>query len=347
MIVTINVGSSSLKVGRFDGTQALQSLALPHSSDSLSQQVVELVRRWLCEHREIHAIGHRLVHGGAEFTAPTWVTPAVLLRLQTLAELAPIHMKPALAVIEALAEQYPHVRQYACFDTAFHSTLPETERRLPIPREYHDQGFRRYGFHGLSYESIALQLQKHEPKPANGRVVVAHLGSGASVCGMLNGRSQTTSMGYTPLDGVLMATRPGRLDAGVVLQLLRRGLSVDQVEDMLDHHSGLLGISGITGDMQKLLNSGESSAKLAVEMFVVSVAKEVAAAATVLGGIELLVFTGGIGEHSEPIRERVTGKLRWLGEFAVRVYPAQEETLLAIHGQQLLSESPDASQNPL
>jgi acetate kinase len=259
-------------------------------------------------------VGHRVVHGGASYTGPTIVTPDVLEDLRALVPLAPLHQPYNLAAIEAVAERLPGVPQVACFDTSFHRGQPAVAEVVPLPREICSAGVQRYGFHGLSYEYIASVLPQVAPEIAPGRVIVAHLGSGASLCAMKNGRSVDSTLGFTALDGLCMGTRPGSVDPGVVLYLFQNlGLSAREVETILYKKSGLLGISGISNDMRELLGSTEPSARLAVDYFVYRAAKEIGALAAVLGGVDGLVFTAGIGENSAEIRKRICESSAWLG----------------------------------
>lgn len=259
-------------------------------------------------------VGHRVVHGGAHHTAPVIVTPEILEDLRALIPLAPLHQPHNLAAIEAVSERLPGVPQVACFDTSFHRGQAAVAEVVPLPRELCRDGIQRYGFHGLSYEYIAGALPEAAPEIAKGRVIVAHLGSGASMCAMRNGNSIDHSLGFTALDGLCMGTRPGALDPGVVLHLFQGlGLSVKEVEAILYKRSGLLGISGVSNDMRVLLESGEPSAKLAVDYFVYRAMKEVGALAAVLGGLDGLVFTAGIGQNSPEIRRRICEACAWLG----------------------------------
>jgi acetate kinase len=260
------------------------------------------------------AVGHRVVHGGAKFAAPTVVTPQVLEELRKLVPLAPLHQPYNLAAIEAVSEQLPGVPQVACFDTSFHRGQAEVAEVIPLPREICRSGVQRYGFHGLSYEYIASVLPQVAPEIAKGRVIVAHLGSGASLCALKNGKSVDHSLGFTALDGLCMGTRPGAVDPGVILYLFQNlQLSAKDVETILYKKSGLLGISGISNDMRDLIGSSEPGARLAVDYFVYRAAKEIGALAAVLGGIDGLVFTAGIGENSREIRSRICESSAWLG----------------------------------
>jgi acetate kinase len=259
-------------------------------------------------------VGHRVVHGGAGYAGPIVVTPKVLEELRALIPLAPLHQPYNLAAIEAVSERLPGVPQVACFDTSFHRGGPAVAELVPLPREICRSGLQRYGFHGLSYEYIASVLPEVAPEIARGRVVVAHLGSGASVCALRNGKSVDHSLGFTALDGLCMGTRPGALDPGVVLYLFQGlGLSASQVETLLYKKSGLLGISGISNDMRDLVESKEPDARLAVDYFVYRAAREIGGLAAVLGGIDGLVFTAGIGENSAEIRRRIGEACAWLG----------------------------------
>ena len=272
---------------------------------------------WLRAHyggSRVLAVGHRVVHGGTRFAAPAVVTPSVLDELRQLVPLAPLHQPYNLAAIEAVMERLPGVPQVACFDTSFHRGVPAVAEVVPLPAHIRESGVRRYGFHGLSYEYIASVLPTVAPGIADGRVIVAHLGSGASLCALRGRKSVDHTLGFTALDGLCMGTRPGALDPGVVLYLVQGlGLSAKEVEAVLYKQSGLLGISGISNDMRVLLGSEESAARLAVDYFVYRIAKEIGALTAVLGGIDGLVFTAGIGENSAEIRRRVVDASTWLG----------------------------------
>jgi len=259
-------------------------------------------------------VGHRVVHGGARFAGPRVVTPQVLEELRALVPLAPLHQPHNLAAIEAVFDRLPGVPQVACFDTSFHRGQPAVAELVPLPRELCRSGLQRYGFHGLSYEYVASVLPEMAPEIAHGRVIVAHLGSGASVCALQDGRSVDCSFGFTALDGLCMGTRPGVLDPGVVLYLFQGlGLSAAEVEAILYKKSGLLGISGISNDMRDLVGSDDPGARLAVDYFVYQAAKQIGALAGALGGIDGLVFTAGIGENSAEIRRRLGEACAWLG----------------------------------
>ncbi len=261
--------------------------------------------------------GHRVVHGGPDLNAPIRVDAATLARIEALVPLAPLHNPPAVAVLRALAAMFPALPHVACFDTAFHRGHPPVADRFAIPDALYQEGVRRYGFHGLSYEYIAGALSEHAPKIASGRVVVAHLGSGASMCALAGGRSVDSSMGFTALHGLPMGTRPGSLDAGIILWLQQqKGWDAARIEQFLYADCGLKGLSGVSNDMRTLLASEAPLAKLAVEYFVYHVARMAGALAAAMGGIDGMVFTAGIGERSPEIRARVLHRLRWLG-FAI------------------------------
>jgi acetate kinase len=300
-------------------------------------------------------VGHRLVHGGANHTAPEIVTPQLLLTLRKLIPFAPLHLPGEIRGIDALSENYPELRQVVCFDTAFHRRMPEVAQRLPLARGLFREGVRRYGFHGLSYEYIVSALGDG----ARGRIIVGHLGNGASMAALRDGRSQETTMGFTPIGGFMMGTRSGDLDPGVLVYLLEeKGYSTRQLEKLLNHRSGLIGVSGITSDMKTLLEKRltEPHAAQAVEMFCYQARKAVGALTAVLGGLDALVFTGGIGERAAPVRWMICENLGFLGirldperndadepiissddsPCTVMVIPTNEDLMIARHTRRLL-----------
>ena len=265
------------------------------------------------EHR-LAAVGHRVVHGGADYAAPVRVDAEVLAKLERLVPLAPLHQPHNLAPIRALLERSPKLPQVACFDTAMHRSNPPLAQMFALPAELTDAGVRRYGFHGLSYEYIASALPAVDPVAARGRTVVLHLGNGASMCALHAGRSVASTMGFTAVDGLPMGTRCGAIDPGVILYLMdQRGMDARAVEKLIYLQSGLLGVSGISSDMRVLLESTEPRAKQAVELFCYRIGRELGSLAGALGGVDALVFTGGIGEHAAPVRERVCRQAAWLG----------------------------------
>lgn len=262
----------------------------------------------------LRAVGHRIVHGGPDYSGPVELTDEVYARLDALTPLAPLHQLRCLTPVQTIRAIRPALTQIACFDTAFHHGLSPPASRFAIPRRYEERGVRRYGFHGLSFEYVAGRLASIAPQVAAKRTVIAHLGNGASLCALRNGHSVDTTMGLTPLDGLVMGTRCGTIDPGVLLYLLQHEkMSVEDVQHLLYHESGLLGVSGISSDMRTLLASGEASAPEAVELFTFRAAQEIAVMANTLEGLDCLVFTGGIGEHAKEIRSRIGERLAWLG----------------------------------
>jgi acetate kinase len=259
-------------------------------------------------------VGHRVVHGGPDYSAPTIIDEAVVERLAHFEPLAPLHQPNNLAPIKAILQRQPHVLQVACFDTAFHRGHPEVADRFAIPETLYAEGVRRYGFHGLSYEYIARQIRHVAPEIADGRVVVAHLGSGASMCALVGGKSVESTMGFTALDGLPMGTRPGHLDPGVVLYLIsEKGMSAKEIEQLLYNGCGLKGLSGISNDVRELIASDAPPAKLALDYFTYRIALCTGMLAAAMGGIDGFVFTAGIGENAPSVREAVARQLEWLG----------------------------------
>jgi len=381
-LLILNAGSSSLKFALYQAGPAndlqahyrgvieeigrdarFRMLLAPEADGPLDQtvaatdheQALRQLLDWLDTHHpdlSLSAAGHRVVHGGAHYTHPVRVDAAVLADLEKLIPLSPLHQPHNLAGIQALARLRPDLPQIACFDTAFHHTLPPRARRFALPRELDERGIRRYGFHGLSYEHIAAVLPDYLGEAAAGRVVVAHLGNGASLCALQQGRSVETSMGFTPLDGIPMASRCGALDPGVLLYLLREeGMSTAQLDDLLHHRAGLLGVSGLSGDVRTLLASDDPHAAEALELFAYRTAQAIAGHAVALEGLDALVFTAGIGEHAAPVRAAICRHLVWLGltlddaantrhgprisqtdsRISVWVIPTDEEKVIAQH----------------
>jgi acetate kinase len=336
VILAVNGGSSSLKAALFADSAQPPLLArtsikgraaacLPALIDWLEREVPRVPLR---------AIGHRLVHGGMSHIAPERLTPELLADLTALIPFAPNHLPDELALISALREYAPGVVQVACFDTAFHRGMPEIARRLPIPREFHDRGIRRYGFHGLSCEFLMEELARIAGPPiAAGRVILAHLGSGSSLTAVANNRSIDTTMSFTPIGGVVMSTRSGDLDPGVVTFLGREaGLSPAQVEDLLSRSSGLLAIAGDTGDMQTLVGRSDVASRLAVESYVYSVAKSVGALAAALEGLDTIVFSGGIGQRAKEVRAAICRRLGFLGIELDLAANNQDATVISANG---------------
>lgn len=306
------------------------------------------------------AVGHRVVHGGSRYCTPVRIDDSVLIDLDALVPLAPLHQPHNLKAIRLVGRRWPHTPQVACFDTAFHSTQPPVARALALPPDITDAGVCRYGFHGLSYEYIASRLPAVLGDGDARRVIVAHLGNGASLCALQGGASVATTMGFSPLDGLVMGTRCGALDPGVVLYLLQQlNMSPQQVSDLLYGRSGLLGLSGLSGDMQVLLASDAPRARAAVDLFVHRIVCEIGALAAAMGGLDALVFTAGIGEHAAPIRERVSAGCAWLGaqldhaanersaqridapssRLQLAVIPTDEERMIALHTLRLIPQA--------
>ncbi len=392
-ILVLNSGSSSIKFGIFISADTASVLDLVYRGqiEGIGQQTRFVVKdmhangnetlvddgdllhsheealqallAWLQEQAtglDFVAIGHRVVHGGDVFSEAVIVDAEVLAKLEALVPMAPLHQTHNLAAIKAFNRIAPHIPQIACFDTAFHRTMPAVAQIFALPRSLTAEGIHPYGFHGLSYEYIASVLPDLDKSAAYVRVIVAHLGHGASLCAMVGRRSVATTMTFTPLEGLPMATRCGTLDPGVLLYLMtEKGMSVDEVAELLHNRSGLLGISGVSGDMRELLASSEPHAAEAVEYFVYRVAREVGSLAVAAGGLDLLVFTGGIGEHSSIIRERICHQLAWLGvnidssendagkpqinkkdsPVSVWTIPTNEELIIAQHAYAIAQQS--------
>ena len=388
-ILVVNAGSSSLKFSlfRMDAAEDLQ-LAARGQIDGIGtrprlkvkdtaggtlverdlavaearevKDAIALAGAWLREHfagEPLLAVGHRVVHGGADYSQPVLIDEPLYDALERLIPLAPLHQPHNLAAIRAVRETQPHLPQVACFDTAFHRTHAQLDDLYALPWEYYEAGVRRYGFHGLSYEYIADTLPQVAPELGQGRAIVAHLGSGASLCALRAGKSLHSTMGFSPLDGVPMGTRPGGVDPGVLLYLVgQRGMTPAALEKLLYKESGLLGLSGVSNDMRLLLDSAEPRARLAVDYFVHYVAKEIGALAAVLGGLDGLAFTAGIGENSPEIRARILAACAWVGveldadsnrhggpcisaagsAVSAWVIPTNEELMIARHTRRLV-----------
>jgi len=386
-ILVVNAGSSSLKFqiftvscsaltrqvrGQLDGIGQRPRL---RASDAKRASLIDLtfqrdevpdlpsaidrVRTWLrgLEGFRLMAIGHRVVHGGPDYAAPTVIDRALLDKLATYVELAPLHQPNNLLPIRLAMEIDPDVPQIACFDTAFHRDHPAQADCYALPLAFHQEGIRRYGFHGLSYEYVSERLRETFPDHATGRVIIAHLGSGASMCALLDGRSVESTMGFTALDGLPMGTRPGQLDPGVVLHLImQKGMSAEAVSKLLYHEAGLKGLSGISSDMRDLLGSDDPRAAFAIDHFVYRCALNIGSLMAALGGIDAMVFTAGIGENAPELRKRIVDRMAWLGaeldsaantagsalistsgsRVALHVIPTDEELMIARHTLRLL-----------
>lgn len=339
-VLTLNAGSSSLKVALFPASgdqpmvtglvdsigpnaalklknergEAIAPAPGDMSTHAGAMQTVVATLRRAYPDLDLVAIGHRVVHGGDRHTAPALVDAAELQALDALSPFAPLHQPHNLAGIRAAMESFPGVPQVACFDTAFHRNHPWVNDTFALPRSFYDEGVRRYGFHGLSYDYVSGELARTAPQLAEGRVVIAHLGNGASMCALQDGRSMASTMGFSALDGLPMGTRSGQLDPGVMLYLMdQRGMSAAEISDLLYKRSGLLGLSGLSNDMRRLEAAGTPEATQAIDYFVFRAQREVGAMAAALGGIDALVFCGGIGENSRLIRARICERLDWMG----------------------------------
>ena len=386
-ILVINAGSSSIKFSVFEtagdrslaaglhgqvegiGTSSRFEVADATGRQLADQKIagndhgaaIAALNDWFVTHiggtTGFSGVGHRVVHGGSEFSQPVMIDERVIAALEALVPLAPLHQPNHIAAIRAVAIAAPGVPQVACFDTAFHHSQPALAQQLALPRALTSQGVRRYGFHGLSYEYIVSVLPQITPEHSRGKLVVAHLGNGASLCAIRDGRSVATTMGFTPADGLVMGTRPGLLDPGVILYLLQhQGMSAAQIEKLVWQQSGLLGVSGFSSDMRELLASELPAAKEAVDLFVYRIGRELGSLVAALGGLDALVFTGGIGEHAAEIRARVCRDAGWLGvsldeaandaggprispsgsAAAAWVIPTDENLMVARHTRQLI-----------
>ncbi|MFC4821811.1 acetate/propionate family kinase [Dokdonella ginsengisoli] len=389
-ILVLNCGSSSIKFALFDTAEPLPRTpawngkvngigsdrptldergeprrSVPLDTAQPYHAALALIRERVqarLDGAQLVAVAHRVVHGGAKYFEPVRVDAAVLADLRDYIPLAPLHQPFALDAIGALLQARPDLPQIACFDTAFHHTLPDVEKLLPLPYDAWQRGLRRYGFHGLSYEYLSIALAERYGDGARGRTICAHLGSGASLCAMRELRSVATTMGFSALDGLMMGTRCGSLDPGALLYLMQiERLGVDEVADLLYHRSGLLGVSGVSSDPQVLLprEAGDERVQLALALYVRRIVREIGALAAVLGGLDLLVFTAGIGEHNAILRERIGRELGWLGvaideesnarhapvisaatsRVTVAVEPTNEEWIAARHALALVAHT--------
>ena len=391
-VLCLNTGSSSIKFelfevmprdqlqlafrGQFEGIGIRPHLTAKRGGDVqltdrtyAAQEIPNVaaamhnLTEWLREHlkgKMPMVVGHRLVFGGTRYSAPVLIDDDCLRYLRSVVPLMPLHLPSELAPVELVRERLPGMRQVAVFDTGFHRGHDELMQRLPIPESLHREGVLSYGFHGISYEFVAGRLKEIDPALADGRVVVAHLGSGCSMCALVGGRSVETSWGFSALDGLPMGTRPGRLDPGVVLYLLQiKRMSVEQVQELLYHECGLKGLSGVSNDVRELLASDDPRARLALESFSLRCARMSAELATVMGGLDGLVFTAGVGEHAAPIRARIGSRLSWLGvaidaetnarhgprisssssAVACYVIPTNEELMIARHALAVVRRS--------
>lgn len=391
-VVTLNAGSSSIKYALFEvdsgppqmvasglvehlGTfrhirihngegEVIHEARWPETAEAFHRDALRRVMDWrqtAFPDAAVLAAGHRVVHGGLRYEVPTLVTDEVLAYLRDLNPLAPLHEPHNIAGIEAAMHAWPHVRQVACFDTAFHRNHPWVNDTFALPRSYYDEGVRRYGFHGLSYEYVRGRLREIAPQHAAGRVIVAHLGNGASMCAMQDGASVASSMGFTALDGLPMGTRCGQLDPGVVLYMLQhKGMTPEAITDMLYKESGLKGLSGLSADMRELEAAGTLEARQAIEYFVFRIRREAGGLAAALKGLDAFVFCGGIGENAWAVRERVLEDMEWIGveldreanrrnaqvisagrsRVKVFVIPTDEEAMIARHTLDVITATP-------
>ena len=394
MLLIINAGSSSIKFslyrtgdgtltrmssGQFTGFGGVVGFAAKANEGTvltgqelpglLHAQAIDILLKWIADtypDYRLTSAGHRVVHGGERYSAPIVIDDAVLAEIRRLIPLAPLHQPHHVSAIEALRKLYPDLIQVACFDTAFHHANPKVATSFAIPRALTEEGVRRYGFHGLSYEYIASVMASHMgPTLAQRRVVIAHLGAGASMCGLRNGQSVTSTMGFTALDGLMMNKRCGSIDPGVILYLIQeKKMNAEQISQFLYNECGLKGVSGFSDDMKVLVASDDPRAKEAVDLFVYRISRELGSLAAALGGLDALVFTAGIGEHAAEIRRRVCDAAAWLGVqidqnrnaemnssadgycisskdagVPVWIIPTNEDLMIAQHTQRLLSAS--------
>jgi acetate kinase len=390
-VLVLNAGSSSLKFSLFAGGRPDLALVVGGqiggiftapifvAKDAAGQKVAEKswapgepighqgalahIVDWLRTHHgrdhRLAAVGHRVSHGGRNYVAPVRVDAAIIADLETLIPFSPLHQPHNLAPIRMLLERDPGLPQIACFDTAMHRTQPLIEQMYGLPRELDEAGVRRYGFHGISYEYIAGRLPEVDERAARGKTIVAHLGSGASMCALAAGRSIATTMGFTAVEGLPMGTRSGSLDPGILLYLMdQRGMDARAIESLIYNQSGLLGVSGVSSDMRALRASKEPRAALAIDLFIHRIGRELGSLAAALGGLDAIVFTGGIGEHEPFVRERVCRGAAWLGveldpeanaaqgpritlsssRVAAWVLPTNEELMIARHTRDLLGD---------
>ena len=372
-ILALNAGSSSLKFGLYKrpndsedptvlvtgsvrdlhGTSPRFQVTAPdntvlveeHWTKSAPDGAIEGLLDWVQGHlrkTRLVAVGHRVVHGGPEFSDPVEIDEPILARLEALTPLAPLHQPASLAPVRRIRASRLDLRQFACFDTAFHRQIGPPASRYALPRAFEAEGIRRYGFHGLSYESIAAQLKASGDQAVAGpasRIIVAHLGNGASLCALQGLKSVDTTMGFSTLDGLVMGTRPGVLDPGILLYLLQeRGLTVERLEQLLYRESGLLGVSGISADVATLLASDASAAAEALDLFAFQVARQTAALTATLGGIDRFIFTGGIGEHAPAVRRMIAVRLGWLGAEIDEQANASGATVISTRTSSILLE---------
>ena len=360
-VLVLNAGSSSLKFkvfglesglptlteGRITGLGVKPVFNTQDKSDILDlatspAQGLALILDWLRDklaNFELQCVGHRIVHGGRAFSEPVTLTPVIVGHLQALVSLAPLHQPHNLHAIQVLADDYPQLLQIGCFDTGFHTRQSPMFKRYALPNWLYERGVQRYGFHGLSYEWIA-QTALQDPQLAKARIVAAHLGNGSSLCAIKAGESVDTTMGMTALDGLPMGTRCGSLDPGVVLFMQRElNMSANEIENVISFQSGLKGLSGISSDVRELLASQDPAAQWALDFYALMTAQQIARMGVAMGGIDAMVFTGGIGENAQPVKDRILSHLAWLPPFQVLTIPANEERMIAQHCAKLWNKS--------
>ncbi len=329
----------------------------PAKLDTLLAFLIDWIEKFLAPNH-LSAVGHRMLHGGTQYDEPIVVTPEILEDLRTLIPLAPLHQPRILQVIDTIINRYPGLCQVVCFDTSFHKTAPHISRLYGLPKSLTEKGLLRYGFHGLSFEYVSMELKHIDRQAAMGRTIIAHLGSGASMCAMVNGKSIATTMGFSALDGLVMGTRCGQLDPGVILYLLQHEhMDAKGLENLLYQDSGLLGVSGISNDVRDLMKSKDPAAREALDLFIYRVVRETGSLAAACGGLDAFVFTAGIGERSPEIRKAICDQLGWLGielderanrlgelkissdssKVSVWILPTYEELMIARHGARLAS----------
>ena len=365
-IAVVNAGSSSVKFGFYDSEgdeplllrgQVEQIGVSPTltASDGDGNELVELnwpaegfghaqamgailevAREQLPEGSTVNGVGHRVVHGGTRFAAPVEVTPDIIAELEKLSPLAPLHQPHNLGPIKGIAQNAPHIRQVACFDTAFHQTQPHLAQAIALPRELSDAGVRRYGFHGLSYDFVSARLREIAPEHADKRIIIAHLGNGASLCAINEGRSVATTMGFTAVEGLMMGTRCGAIDPGVLIYLMdEHGMDARGLEGLVYKKCGLLGVSGISSDMRTLRASDDPRAREAIDLFIYRIVREIGSLSAALGGLDGLVFTGGIGQRDAKTRREVAAGCAWLGAELDEARNGGEEGLISTDGSKL------------
>ena len=365
-IAVVNAGSSSVKFGFYD-SEGEETLLLRGAVEQIGVSptltasdgdgndlvelnwpaegfghaqamgaILEVAREQLPAGSTVNGVGHRVVHGGTRFAAPVEVTPEIILELEKLSPLAPLHQPHNLGPIKGIAQNAPHIRQVACFDTAFHQTQPHLAQAFALPRELSDAGIKRYGFHGLSYDYVSARLKEVAPDHADKRIIIAHLGNGASICAIHQGRSVATTMGFTAVEGLVMGTRCGSIDPGVLIYLMdEHGMDARALESLVYKKCGLLGVSGISSDMRTLRASDDPRAREAIDLFIYRIVREIGSLAAALGGLDGLVFTGGIGQRDAKTRREVAAGCAWLGAELDEARNDGKEGLISAEGSRL------------